>query len=90
VLDANGIDPRFVEEEIEAMGVGAYAKTASRSVLGVMNEFAYLADVDRHAGGGGGLVALSVRLAHTPTSPLYKRHVRPDLELRALVDGLMP
>lgn len=90
VLDAHGVDPRFVESEIIAMGVGRYAKTASRSVLGVMNEFAYLGDVHRqHLGADDDLVALSVRIAQTPTSPLYQRHISPDLELHAVVDEAM-
>jgi hypothetical protein len=89
-LDAHGVDPRFVDEEIRSMGTGRYAKTASRSVLGVMNEFAYLGDAHRQArGADDDLVALSVRIAETPTSPLYKRHVSPDRELAALVDEAM-
>lgn len=35
------------------------------------------------------LVALSVRLSETPMSPLYKRHISPDHELKALVDEVM-
>ena len=34
-----GIDPGVIEEEREAMTEIAYARTASRSVLGTMNEF---------------------------------------------------
>jgi len=45
VLDAHGIDPRFVDDEIRSMGGGHYAKTANRSVLGVMNEFTFLGNV---------------------------------------------
>jgi hypothetical protein len=90
VLDAQGLDPRFVDEEIGPMGTGRYAKTASRSVLGVMNEFAYLGDAHRQArDADDDLLALSVRIAETPTSPLYKRHVSPDRELAALVDEAM-
>jgi hypothetical protein len=32
VLDAHGLDPRFVDHEIGSMGEGRYAKTASRSL----------------------------------------------------------
>lgn len=86
VLDAHGVDPRFLDNEIRSMGDGRYAKTASRSLLGVMNEFTFLGDVHRiELGADEDLVALSVRLAETPMSPLYKRHVSPDRELKSLV-----
>lgn len=90
VLDAHGIDPRFVDQEIGSMGDGHYAKTASRSLLGVMNEFTFLGNVHREDhGADDDLVALSVRLAETPMSPLYKRHISPDHELKALVDEVI-
>jgi hypothetical protein len=59
------------------------APTANRSVVGVLNEFAFLADVQR--GDTDGLFELSLQLAATPLGPLYKRHVSPDRELAALV-----
>lgn len=72
------------------MGEGHYAKTASRSLLGVMNEFTFLGNVHREDhGADDDLVALSVRLAETPMSPLYKRNISPDHELKALVDEAM-
>lgn len=86
VLDAHGLDPRFVDEEIRAMGEGHFAKTASRRVVGVMNEFAFLGRVHREQQGAQtALIALSRFLAETPTSPLYQRYVSPDRELHALV-----
>lgn len=90
VLDAHGLDRRFVDGEIGSMGVGRFAKTVSRSVLGVMNEFAFLGRVHRERRGEDtDLVALSVRLSETPTGPLYKRDVSPDRELQALVARTM-
>lgn len=90
VLDAHGIDPHFVDHEVRSMGEGHYAKTASRSLLGVMNEFTFLGNVHREDhGADDDLVALSVRLAETPMSPLYKRNISPDHELKALVDEAM-
>jgi len=56
----------------------------SRSLVGVMNEFSYLGSVHRRADDDD-LVALSVHLAQTPCSPLYRRHVSPDRELAAHV-----
>ncbi len=87
VLDAHGVDPRFVDHEIRSMGEGHYAKTASRSLLGVMNEFSFFGNVHRvELGADEDLVALSVRLAETPMSPLYKSHGSPNRELKALVE----
>jgi hypothetical protein len=87
VLDRLGVDPRFVDAEIRAMGSAGYAKTVNRSVVGMMNEFGFLADVYRHDPGlGEDLVRLAVRLAGTPVGPLAKRHGFPDRELRALVE----
>ena len=42
------------------------AKTANRSVVGTMNEFAFLAEVYRQGMGTTDLLALSMRLAETP------------------------
>ena len=50
---------------------------------------AVLAEVDPGSLPDDDLVALSVRLAETPMSPLYKRHISPDHELKALVDRAM-
>lgn len=86
VLDAQGLDPRFVDEEIGSMGVGQFAKTANRSVLGVMNEFDFLGRLAREDQGDElNLVALSLFISETPTSPLYKRHISPNRELQAFV-----
>lgn len=41
VLNALGIDPRFVAAEIVATTDARWAKTANRSVVGVMNEFSF-------------------------------------------------
>jgi hypothetical protein len=90
MLDAHGTDPRFVDHEVHSMGAGHYAKTASRSMLGVMNELAFLGNVHREEhGSDDDLISLSIRLSETPMSPLYKSHGSPDRELKALVEGLM-
>jgi hypothetical protein len=84
-LQAGAVAAEFVESEIAAMGDGRYAKTASRSVIGIMNEFSYLAEADRAYRSINDLVALALTLSETPCGPLYKRHVSPDRELDALV-----
>lgn len=84
-LKAHGVPAEFIEFEIAAIGEGGYAKTANRSVVGIMNEFSFLAEVHRANRGISDLVALAVKLSRTPCSPLYKRHTSPDRELAALV-----
>lgn len=86
VLTALGIPSEFTDRELLAMENYAWSKTANRSVIGSMNDFALLADHHRHAGEAEDLVALSASLAHTPCSPLYKSHVSPDEEVRALAN----
>jgi hypothetical protein len=84
-LEARGVVADFIESEIGAMVDGQYAKTASRSVLGIMNEFGYLADWLRDRRGSTDLVTLALRLSETPCGPLYQRHGSPDRELDAAV-----
>ncbi len=84
-LEARGIAAEFIESEIGAMVEGRYAKTANRSVVGIMNEFSFLADVHRAHRGVDDLVGLALKLSKTPCGPLYKRHGSPDRELDALV-----
>ena len=46
------------------------AKTANRSVVGTMNEFAFLADGHREYLEAPDLLELSIKLADTPCGPL--------------------
>ena len=74
VLGALGIDPSFVTSEVDEMVGVVLAKTASRQVLGVMNEFTLMAE---HTIGTGrcdpcDLVGLSVWLANTIVGPISK------------------
>jgi hypothetical protein len=74
VVNALGIDPRFVASEVGAMGEAALAKTASRQVLGVMNEFTLMAERSFSTGRNhpGDLLGLSCWLADTIVGPLTK------------------
>ena len=90
VLNALGTDPRFVAAEVAASTGARWAKTANRSVVGIMNEFTYLAEADCAREHSDDLVSIAVRLAGTPCSPLYKRHSFPDRELAALVASPCP
>jgi hypothetical protein len=83
LLDAHGLAAPFIAAELTEMSQCRLAKTNNRSVLGIMNEFAYLGDVFRQSTEAFDLLALSLRLAETPCSPLYKRHVTPRDELLA-------
>jgi hypothetical protein len=87
VLRALDMPVEFIGSEIDDMSEVVYAKTANRSVLGVMSEFAYLAEGYRDQGGSIDPVALSLKLAGTPCGPLYKGAVFPDKALRELVHG---
>lgn len=90
VLNALGTDPRFVAAETETTTGARWAKTANRSIVGMMNEFTFLAEADGAHERSEDLVSMSVRLAGTPCSPLYKRRTFPDRELAALVASHLP
>jgi len=83
VLEAHAVSRTFIEHEAAEMAEHRLAKTRNRSVLGVMNEFAYLGRHYRLSNDVHNLVALSLRLAQTPCGPLYGRNVSPDRELAA-------
>lgn len=85
VLAAHGTPTAFIQAETDQMREHRLGPTASRSVVGVMNQFAYLADVHRERDADPDLVELSVRLSSTPCGPLYGRHGSPDRELAAVV-----
>jgi len=83
-LEARGMAKGFIDFESAAMAKGRYAKTANRSVLGIMNEFTRLARFPRDFWGITDLVTLALELSETPLGPLYDRHISPDRELDAL------
>ena len=91
-LLALGVTQEVVDAERERMGEVRIAPTVDRSVVGSMNDFAFLADHRRHQTGndldGLNLRELSKDLAHVPCGPLYKSHTFPDAELRALLASL--
>jgi hypothetical protein len=81
---------RFVAAEVSTTVDARWAKTANRSVVGIMNEFRFLAEVDQAHEDARDPVSLAVWLAGTPCSPLYKSHSFPDKELAAFVVATMP
>jgi Domain of unknown function (DUF6933) len=86
VLGFHGIDARFVAAELGEMGEYRFAKTESRSVLGSMNEFSFLAGVHRGDEPDVDLIVLSMELSRTPCGPLRNGSGFPDLELKAVAE----
>jgi hypothetical protein len=86
-LQAMDLPAEFIAAEIECMNDVIYAKTSNRSVVGVMNEFVFLADGYRDRNGLIDPLAASLQLAQTPCGPLYKGAICPDKAVCELVDG---
>ena len=90
VLKEHGVPPEFIAQEVWRMDKVQYAKTANRSVVGILNEFVkqaefWLAAYAYEKGDDDDLLAISAKLAETPCSPLYKGPVSPDKALHELV-----
>lgn len=85
VLRRHGIGEAFIEAERAAMADHHLAKTKNRSVVGMMNEFAFLGGASAQSEVAVDLVELSLWLARTPCGPLYGRHGSPDRELAAFI-----
>lgn len=84
VLQRLGADESFIESELDAMREAQVAPTNDRSVVGVMNEFAFHGEIRWHEGIGS-LEDLAVDLAGMPLGPLRKRSGFPDRELAAVL-----
>ena len=87
VLAAHGISSVFIESEVASMQSVAVAKTANRSVVGVMNEFAFLAGVYHDLQSKDRLVGLSLHLAKTPCLSSKQHAIWPDKALQECVAG---
>ena len=85
VLAGVGAIDASIEAEVAGSRPARVTTTWSRSVLGSMNEFAFLADLHRHEAAHLDLLRLSVLLARTPCGPLFTRHVSPDRETITLL-----
>jgi hypothetical protein len=90
VLAAHGTPEAIISAELQQMRDRRLAKTANRSVVGIMNDFTRLAEAHRDNTPEPDLLGLAMRLATTPCSPLYSKHIRPDRELDALVRSITP
>lgn len=87
VLIEHGAPHALIERELAAMADFQYSKTASRSLVGVLNQLTYLAEGYRDHNQTTDLLWLSIRLSETPCSPLYKRAISPDKELLRLIEA---
>lgn len=85
VLAVLGVPHEIIVQEIWRMNDGSYSKTASRSLLGSMNDFVRLAGYYRADGDAEDLLALSVHMAQTPCGPLFETHTSPDRAALALL-----
>lgn len=88
VLIAHGVPAAIIDQERRNMQTCQWGVTRNRSVVGVLTEFARLAEIHHDADPTVDLVALGVRLAATPCGPLYGRNVSPDRELAATVHAI--
>jgi hypothetical protein len=71
-LRRHGLDDTIVDAELHEMRQVQLAATNNRSVLGVMNEYAFLGELQWQAGGLD-LDDLSMRMAQVPLRPLRGR-----------------
>lgn len=86
VLGALGVPDVFVRAEVASMASFGFAKTANRSVVGTMTEFALMLDHARSAGHSTeDLVGVSTWLAGTPCGALRRGEGFPDLAVAAVV-----
>lgn len=88
VLIAHHVPTVIVDEERQHMQRCQLGATTNRSVVGIMTEFARLAEIHHDDDPAVDLVDLAVRLAATPCGPLYSRNVSPDRELTAAVHAI--
>ena len=89
VLVALRAPSSFIERELDEMREWRLTKTTNRSVVGVMNEFSFLAERFKEGIDSPGLIDLSLHLAEVPCGPLFKSHGSPDRELAALLGQLV-
>jgi len=81
MLRALNVDPSAVDRELAEMSRVAIGRTTSRQVTGVMVDFAKALDFYPE---GQSLHSVSLKLAETPCSPLYKSAISPDRAAQSL------
>ena len=77
----------FIENELAAMDDVVVSKTDSRQVVGVLNEFASMANRMRDLHPERDTQQIAMRLAEVPVGIFGKRNKFPEVALRELVDA---
>ena len=90
VLRGIGIPEATIADELAAMNDVHVAKTANRSVLGIINEFTFMAEHATARGHSRDNLELALWLANTPCSPLRKSTGFPNDEARLALTGQPP
>jgi hypothetical protein len=86
-LEAHGVPRSFINAEVDAMQSVGVSKTQSRQLVGVMNEFAFQADVSRRYESETSELAIVMMLSRTPIGIFGKSYRFPDQALEELVEA---
>ena len=86
VFNGLGFNQQFISREVTEMTAHQLTKTASRSVFGTINDFAYLADACRGPRRSTDLIDVALRLSSTPCAPLFHSHVSQEHEIIDYLD----
>jgi len=86
-LRSHGAPELFIEDELDAMDDVVVTRTDSRQVVGVMNEFASMANRMRDLRPDWDTLQISMRLAEVPVGIYGARHIFPEVALRELIDA---
>jgi len=88
VLTALDMPEAVVAKEIDVDGDVAFGPTANRSVVGVMNDLAFMAEAELRSGKSSSLLEVSLWLSGVPIGPL--EHVFPDEAVRLRLAPTLP
>ncbi len=88
ILRAHGVPESFIADELAAMDDVVVSRTNNRQVLGVLNEFAFMANRIRRLHPEVTPLQWALNLAETPVGVHGKTYVFPDIALRELVESL--
>lgn len=87
VLAAHETPQPIIDDELQRMREHRATGTRHRSVVGIKNEFTFLATTHR-ADGGPDLLDRSLRLGTTPCGPLHRKNISPDHGLAATLRSI--
>jgi hypothetical protein len=86
-LRAHGIPKAFIDDELAAMDDVVVSKTDSRQIVGVLNEFAVMANRMRELHSELSPLHLAMQLAEVPVGIFHSEYRFPDVALHALVQN---